>query len=225
MERQKTHPQATDSGEKGADRPKATLHLAHSHIKKTVMNDALNVKPPILLRWVGLFLFPALLIGAGLFSTLSRRRLILFLCSFSFQTSLLGWLFLLTKNPLLGFFSSRYLRFVMLVWAITLGNLEDNAAERSFNVLLHYGLPICVEWYWSSIPQRFAGNRYWQLGFCYPFAYFLLMLTVNRWIGYELYPILSTDPFKIMFIWAICDVYHWYDNNASNKHSNKDTEK
>ena len=160
-------------------------------------------------RWVGLLLFPTLIALAFVLSQLSRRRVILFLSSFSFQTSLIGWLYLLTRNPYLGQFSTRYLSFVALVWMIALANLETNVAERVFNELLHYAHPLCVTLYWNLNPVYLPGVRVWLIGLLYPLSYFFFMLFINHWIGYELYPVLSTSPILVLSLFVIIEVLYW----------------
>lgn len=169
---------------------------------------------PKVVRYVGLIQLPALLLLADYFGDFSRRQFILFLSSFSFQTSLLGWLYLLTRNPVLGQFSARYLSFVALVWMSLLGGLESSAVERIFNDFLHYSIPLCVLFYHhNDRAAHLPGMRYWLLGLLYPLGYLIFMLLINQWIGYELYPVLSAHPMLVAAIFAMVEAVHWNTNN------------
>lgn len=163
-------------------------------------------------RWFGLLLFPTLVLIADLAGSPSRRQIFLFLSSFSFQTSLIGWLYLLTRNSTLGMYAVRYLSVVALVWLFALGGKESSTAEKVFNELLHYAHPLCVMIYSQLVDARVPGLRPWLQGLLYPLGYFFYMLLVNRWIGYELYPILSENPLLVVSIFAITEALLWHDN-------------
>lgn len=173
----------------------------------------MKITPLKFMRWTGLILFPLFLAITGLFAQFSRRQLILFLCSFSFQTSLLGWFSVLTKNPILGQFSIRYLTFVALLWSFSLGGLENSTAEYIFNEILHYLVPSWVYFYHRYAATYFPGVRYWLLGLLYPLGYFFFMLLVNQWIGYELYPVLNTHPVLVVSVFVMVEAMYWTTNN------------
>lgn len=160
-------------------------------------------------RWVGLILFPALITVAGLLAHPSKRQAFVFLASFSFQSNLLGWVYLITKSPLIGQCSTRYLLFVIIVWMYALANLESSRAERVFNELLHYVHPLSVIAYWSTSRARVTGIRPWLIGLLFPAVYLVCMLLVNARIGYELYPVLSTNPGLVLSVLAVTEGITW----------------
>lgn len=126
----------------------------------------------------------------------TRPRL-LFFASFSFQSNLIGWIYLATKNQRLGEWSAIYLSFVISVWFFFLGGAESSINEYIFNVILHYIQPLIVLLYW--IHRNEPSNTPILLEI-YPLFYLIFIIQLNNHLGYEMYPVIREPVFWLGFI-------------------------
>lgn len=137
--------------------------------------------------------------------------------SFSFQTSLLGWLYLLTGNIIFGHFSTRYLSFVVLIWAVFPKHFENNEAEYIINHFARILFLICSIYYFLRTPAYFRGVRYQLLGLLYPLGYYFFILLVNPCNIYELYPMLDIHPALVVSLFATTEAINWIINFIVNR--------
>jgi hypothetical protein len=159
-------------------------------------------------RGIGLALLPLLLLSAGLSAggTLSLRYTVLFFCSLSFQTALIGWLALLTRNSVLGWISVRWQYFVMAVWFLLLRDKEAGYAEWTFNVLLHYVMTLLVFLHWNSNRGPPPSERLYMLSWLYPSAYLAFQFLLDARLGWEMYPVKSEHPFMLAGAFVLIEV-------------------
>lgn len=152
------------------------------------------------LRAAGLVALPVVLVAASLFFPHSKRQLAVFLASFSFQSAAMGWLYLYTLDQRLGRWCAVYLSFVAAIWALFLGGQESSAMERVFNVYLHYAQPAYVVGYWLYKGDRSASTP-WLLQL-YPFLYLMALVPLSHWLGYQIYPVLTSQTAAVAAVWA-----------------------
>lgn len=152
------------------------------------------------LRVCGLAGLPVILVAAALFFPHSKRQVAVFLASFSLQSTLLGWLYLYTLDQRLGRWSATYLSFVAAVWTLFLGGQESATGEWVFNAYLHYAQPAYVVAYWLLKGDRSTGIP-WPLQL-YPFLYLVALVPLGYWLGYQTYPVLTSQTKAVAVVWA-----------------------
>lgn len=163
---------------------------------------------PEVVRSIGIALLPLLLIGAGLGAgeSLSLRYAVLFLCSLSFQTALLGWVALLTRNSILSWTVVRWQCFVMLIWALLLRDKEAGLGEWVFNGLLHYAMPMLVFLNWNANRGEPPSERFYMLSWLYPVAYLACQFLLDARLGWEMYPVKREHPFLLAGLFVLVEL-------------------
>lgn len=159
------------------------------------------------LRTVSISLYPLFLTVSLLLARPTLRRVLIFLLSFSFQTTALGWIYLIIVNPELGKWASLYTSFVALVWAIFLGGKETDTGEWLFNFILHYVFPIITVVAYLPHRKKVATTAS-IYGILYPTAYMGFLLISESKLGYPFYPVLRENPFTLYVLWvAMCSLF------------------
>ena len=153
--------------------------------------------------------FPLLHLVALSTASLSFRRIVIYMSSFSFHTNLLGWIFVLTGNQLLGHYTSRYLMLVAGVWFTMLGGREESLMEYGFNSILHYCLPIAtaLHYYADLKPTHLHKHRLqWILGYVYPILYASAIYYVSPLLlTYRFYQPLFEQWFQVVIVACITE--------------------
>jgi hypothetical protein len=148
-----------------------------------------------------LSLYPLFIVVSFLLAKPSLRQTALFLSSFSFQTTALGWIYLYTGNLKLGRWAARYTFFVAFIWLISLGGKETTMAEWVFNCILHYVFPaITILTYVPHIGKETSNAI---PGFIYPVVYVGCLFIAEMQLGYFTYPIMKDQPLLIQILWCI----------------------
>jgi hypothetical protein len=146
------------------------------------------------LRVAGLILFPLLAIAAA--ALMSRRQILIFLCSVSFQTNFAGFLYLALRENRLGRIASHLLLFVALVWFGFLSGKEDSIQELTFNILLHYVQPGIVVLHWLVAGDH-SSRAFPILGSIMVVYPFCLKILESRILGYKVYPVIDEHPYSL----------------------------
>jgi hypothetical protein len=82
---------------------------------------------------------------------------------------------------------SCYLLSVALLWFVFLGGKESSWTELAFNVIIHY--VTCIPVVWNARPESWP-SKWWLT--VYPLLYWLQMPIMNRWAGWQVYPVNPT---------------------------------
>lgn len=160
---------------------------------------------------IGMFVLPIVIkLMLGL-ENISLRKIILFLCSFTFQINIIAFLyfvryFLWPDHPEKWRHHQAhavvYMIIIFVFWIIILGGKEDNVREWLINYLLHFIQPIVVVTHWLRMERGYKWPTASVL-LIYPTCYYFFMKIVEIKIGYSIYPMIQGEMIKVVLCFCV----------------------